>query len=550
MPGVEVVYNPAEWRTTKKSPSDNAADDGGASDALASRSLLRSKRLWAIGFVLLVAITAIALGVGVSSGVKKNRPNQVSKTIAVEEEPSSETFASLDSPVATFPPSASLAPTISSQPTRSPTEYQSRYPTTDSPSSSTAPSFRPTTSPSGVPSWMPSELPTVSHNPTDLVTFRPGELTHNEAGLTLSAGLRARLIAETGKPVKFRDGSFSSQLFHGDPDMGAVFRDTRGNNPGGWVYVSNAEKTQNLGGVGALTFFADGQIIGYDMLLTGTNNNCGGGKTPWNTWVTCEEMASTGNVYQVDPLDQREPQLMTLGMEGGAWESFAYDVRDSLNPAFFVTEDAKRGCLRRFRPHIINWQTPWDMLHSGGIIDYLYMYPNDDWSGGTYEWTTDREAARNNAQYIYPNSEGIDIVDNRMYVISKVTRELFIFDLDGNTYSVRSTESGLFDGEPDQVKQVLTHKDLLFFTEDTGAYAGIHARDSTGKFFTILESSVYDGETAGIGFSPDGKFLYFSYQHAVAGGGLVFEVWRDDGLPFQAKTLDVRYHNQDRIMQK
>jgi hypothetical protein len=184
-------------------------------------------------------------------------------------------------------------------------------------------------------------------------------------------------------------------------------------------------------------------------------------------------MERTGNVYQVDPLGQREPQLMTLGLEGGAWESFAYDVRDKLNPAFFVTEDYYNGCLRRFRPHVINWQTPWDMLHSDGIVDYLYMYPNADWSGGTYEWTNDREAARSNAQSIYPNSEGIDIFDGRMYVVSKATKELFIFDLDGNTYTVRSTKSGLFDGEPDQVNRVLTHKDLLFFTEDVGTYAGI-----------------------------------------------------------------------------
>ena len=41
-----------------------------------------------------------------------------------------------------------------------------------------------------------------------------------------------------------------------------------------------------MGGVGALMFDVNGDVVQYKMLLKGTTRNCGGGQTPWNTWVS------------------------------------------------------------------------------------------------------------------------------------------------------------------------------------------------------------------------------------------------------------------------
>jgi sugar lactone lactonase YvrE len=41
-----------------------------------------------------------------------------------------------------------------------------------------------------------------------------------------------------------------------------------------------------------------------------------------------------------------------------------------------------------------------------------------------------------------------------------------------------------------------------------------------------------------LSFSPDGQHLYVAYQH----NGLLFDIWREDGLPFQAQALNVKYH--------
>ena len=66
-------------------------------------------------------------------------------------------------------------------------------------------------------------------------TYIPGDLTKREAGLVLSTGLTAKVIAETGERVRYTgpNGGRSSSTFHVDPDAAAVFEVTSGQNAGG-----------------------------------------------------------------------------------------------------------------------------------------------------------------------------------------------------------------------------------------------------------------------------------------------------------------------------
>ena len=246
----------------------------------------------------------------------------------------------------------------------------------------------------------------------------------------------------------------------------------------------------------------------------------------------------------MDPFGERQPEPTTIGMEKGRWESFTYDIRDRDVPRFFASEDHNKGTVRRFTPDTASWETPWEMLHGEGIVDYLIVYPNENRTGGTFNWTNDREAARNNARSYYPQSEGIDVYGDEMYLVCKRIQQIFTFNLDTMTYFNQTTVSGLFDGNPDQMQRIVGNSDdLLFFTEEGGKDAGIHARDGEGRFYTILESPEYSDETTGLAFSPNGEHMYVAYQNA----GLLFDVWREDGLPFHARTLNVKYHKVDQL---
>jgi len=349
----------------------------------------------------------------------------------------------------------------------------------------------------------------------DDLVYVPGDLSQLKKGLLLSRGLDVAIIAQSNRPVVMANGTHSKLRFHANPDFGATFAypDDDKSNPGGYVYVSNAEVKRGGGGVGAIYFNKDGGIIDYKMLLRGTSMNCGGGRTFWNTWISCEEKRGdrSGQIYQVDPFNRRPPEETVMGGGGGAFESFAYRVgQGSSKPTFFVTEDHAKGSLRRFTPDLasIKMRDPWTMLHGGGTLEFLLLWPNK----GTYEWTHNKARADRNAKNNYKSCEGIDVKGNRLYFVSKAQQELFVLDLDSNTYEVESTISGVFDGSPDQLVRLVGDRELLYYTEEGGKSAGIHARDSQGRFFTILESPVYEEETTGLAFSPDHRHLYVACE--------------------------------------
>mmetsp|Transcript_24987 Transcript_24987/g.54101 ORF Transcript_24987/g.54101 Transcript_24987/m.54101 type:complete len:874 (-) Transcript_24987:336-2957(-) len=435
-------------------------------------------------------------------------------------------------------------------------------PPTQSPISSVptyGPSSPPTLLPTQPPSLEPSQSPTLV--PTDPRTYVPGDLTKYENGLILSTGLSSRIVATSGEKVELTSptvtAAVSAHSFHRLPDAAAVFPHPDGWETHGWIYTSNSEVPDGAGGVGSVFFDQSSRVTDYVRVLRGTSKNCGGGATPWKTWISCEENGD-GQLYEVDPTGKRPAKITVLGQSfGGNYESFTYDDRDPSNPRFFYTEDKTNGALRRFTPHPdavtaysgTGDEAAFNLLHSpDGTFEYLVfdMVAGDR---GTFRWSTDIAEGRQSADDNYINTEGIDARNGRLVFVSKKQRELFILELDEGTWSKSSTSTGVFDGQPDQVNYMLEYNKrrklseferppMLIFTEEGGKRAGIHGRDGLGNYLTLVESMGNWAETTGLSFSPDYKHMYFAFQEQ----GILYDVWREDGYSFDANVLDLKYH--------
>ncbi|MFG3720310.1 alkaline phosphatase PhoX [Streptomyces massasporeus] len=330
-------------------------------------------------------------------------------------------------------------------------------------------------------------------------------------GIRLPAGFTSRVIARSGQRV----GS-TSYTWHNAPDGGACYADGTG-----WIYVSNSEINPS-GGASAVKFSSTGAITAAYRILSSTRQNCAGGKTPWNTWLSCEEV-SLGYVYETDPWGTN------AAVQRAAMGRFKHEAAaaDPVRRVIYLTEDETNGRFYRFVP------TTWGNLSSGK----LQVMVAGSATSGSFTWTDipdpDGSPTATRSQVSgsksFNGGEGCHYANDTVWFTTKGDNRVWQLNLLDNTYELAYDDSLVNGTAPltgvDNITG--TSSGDLFVAEDGGnmEICVITPDDVVASFLRIDGQSA--SEITGPAFSPDGTRLYFSSQRGTSGsssGGITYEV--------------------------
>jgi hypothetical protein len=345
-------------------------------------------------------------------------------------------------------------------------------------------------------------LPPVRTAPLPYGALRPPDAN----GIRLPPGFRSRVVGRSRARVEG-----TAYPWHDYPDGGATFP----TDDGGWVYVSNSE-VRLQGGVGAIRFSADGEIVDAYRLLAGTTGNCAGGPTPWGTWLSAEEHPR-GLVWECDPMGEREA-VARPAMGTFVHEAVAVDPG---RRRCYLTEDDGTGRLYRFTP------ARWPDLDEGALEAAVVD------GDGHVSWAEvpDPSARRAATQAQAPAStpfaggEGIwfDPVREVVFFATKGDDRVWAYDAaDGSLVVLYDSRR---DGGPlrgvDNV--VVSPAGELLVAEDRGNMELVMVSpDGTMAPFLRVEGQA-GSELAGPAFDPSGRRLYVSSQRGL-GAGVTYEI--------------------------
>jgi secreted PhoX family phosphatase len=399
--------------------------------------------------------------------------------------------------------------------------------------------------------------------------------------LALPAGFRYRVITHSGR-TKLESGEFTPSNHDGT----AAFDGPRGTT----LLVNNHELkgpranwkhpvplTEGLvydpaasGGCTVVEVRPDGRVAEW-VGIAGTSTNCAGGRTPWGTWLTCEENSDRagtngmtkdhGYVFEVDPVDRRanrDPKPLKFF---GRYDHEAV-VIDPKRGHAYLTEDAANpnGLFFRWTPPKGFEYGPGKfrgLADDAGILQAPKCFDSggkfvDDLSRATkigtvygVDWVDvpDRDARTVAVRKQFGAGEvtrarkleGMWWGDGGAYIVSSYAREespgaahdgqVWFYDPKRRTLTLKvllgvnpdPSRDGALDG-PDNIT-VSPYGGLVIAEDGEGVQHLFGATDS-GRTYPIARNELNIGteeepeysEFAGVTFSPDGRTLYACIQ--------------------------------------
>lgn len=346
--------------------------------------------------------------------------------------------------------------------------------------------------------------------------------------------------------------------------------------PKGMVYDAGYGQTPLCGGTTTIVYDTkQKKVVRHFLSLAGTEYNCAGGPTPWNTWISCEE--------SVSPKDNKHEQYHGYNFEVPATgavgltrpvplkamgrfnhEAIAVDPQSGI---VYQTEDRQDGVLYRFLPQrpgklseggklqvlvvtgrpsldMRNWQAvKTDELQSGGADDAAFDVPDKQsetipvgkplavhWQDIDEVDTPDdtlRYRAFDAGAARFARNEGMWYGNDAVYFAStsgghNAKGQIWRYNPskhEGSADEAKSPATLELFIEPND-ESVLQFADNLcvadfgdvIVCEDGGPVNHVLGVTPQGQVYKLARNRMNDKEFAGSCFSPDGSTLFVNIQ--------------------------------------
>jgi uncharacterized protein len=402
------------------------------------------------------------------------------------------------------------------------------------------------------------------------------EIDSGEIYLELPAGFSYRLISRQNDPMD--DGNPTPGIFDGMaayPGPGGstvLIRNHENRSRGGEIPVQvpsalRYDPEPNVrGGNTKLVVSNARRVVESYAVLAGTHTNCAGGVTPWDSWITCEEIFNYGwiedNVtpgtgvahgYAFEVSANVDGPVKATPIKGAG--RFSHEAVAWLDGALYETEDRGNACFYRFLPSSSPTETG-DLESADGVLEALVVSgrPNFDANladpGDTFEveWVeieepdppadTVREEAQSKGAAIFDRTEGIWATEGRLYFDCTTGGEeqlgqLWELTLGGagsGTLKLIYESTGVDDLDSPDNLVIVPASGHVFLQEDGGDEQYVRGVTPGGRIYDFARTVLNSTEFCGGCFSPDGHTFFLNQQGdrgtvTDTGAALTYAIW-------------------------
>jgi len=269
-----------------------------------------------------------------------------------------------------------------------------------------------------------------------------------------------------------------------------------------------------------------GAVRSSNLVLTGTNLNCGGGRSPWG-WLSCEEDVASGHgfVFVCDT----EAERVAPARPVPAFGRFRHEAAavDPASHAVYLTEDREDGCLYRFIP--ADRSRPFEgrlealAIQGAPGIDASATARLGDAREVTWVPIEDpapgadvvRSRARVRGAAAFRRLEGADFADGSLvFIATSGGREglgqVFRLSAAGVLTLLHEASDHAALSMPDNV--VVSPWGDVYLAEDGRPPCGIRCLTRRGELLALASGALSGAEVAGLCFAPEGDILFANLQ--------------------------------------